>query len=240
MARVYRVCAFLFVTATLLSACGCSYMQNRGADLLDCMDIGLSFTTRPTFALYYRLPIVPIAGALGGKVDGYFAGIGGGNIGYMRHYERNYGMFLRDSPDGGPDAFWRRIPVPLIISGVEEVAFGDFDKHNPEQVQRQRMGLVGMFQGPFPNTGYFSACPHYIHIGWIGVVATPRYNEWLDFILGFTTLDISGDDNRPRGYWPGQSRTEYALQARRLSHSYIGRARWGISGGPATPVPSEP
>lgn len=222
------LCAFLIAAAALLCESGCSYLQNRGADMLDCMDLGVSLTPRPTFALYYRLPVVPVAGALGGKVDGYVAGIGGGNAGYMRHYERNYGLFLREAADGDPDAFWRRVPIPLILSGVEEVAFGDFDKHNPEHVRRQRMGLIGMFQGPFPGPDYFSACPHYIHFGWIGVVATPRYNEWLDFILGLATLDISGDDGLPRGYWPGQDRSEYALQPGSLSRSYIGRSRWAL------------
>lgn len=239
MARLRRLCVLLIGGVMLLSACGCCYLQNRGADLLDCVDFGLTFTKRPTFAAYFRTPIVPVAGALGGYVDGYFVGVGGGNAGLMRHYEKSYGMFLKDPRPDDPDAFWSRIPIPLILSCYEEVAYGDFDKDDSEQVHAQRVGLVGLFQGPFPGPDYFFGCPHYLHIGWIGVVVTPRYNEWLDFIVGFTTLDISGDDGRPRGYWPGQPRKEVALRADRLSHTYVGRARWRVISEPMA-APSKP
>jgi hypothetical protein len=40
------------------------------------------------------------------------------------------------------------------------------------------------------------SCPHYLHLGWVGVVATPRYLQMLDFVAGWTTLDVGGDDNR--------------------------------------------
>ena len=58
----------------------------------------------------------------------------------------------------------------------------------------QIIGLIGLLQGPRPNNDYWVSCPHYLHIGWIGAVVTPRYSEMLDFIVGWTTLDISFDD----------------------------------------------
>ena len=42
----------------------------------------------------------------------------------------------------------------------------------------------------------------YIHLGWFGLVINARYTEVLDFVVGFTTLDLAGDDGIPVGRWP--------------------------------------
>jgi hypothetical protein len=159
---------------------GCAYIKNRVNDCGDMIDIGLSFSRKPQLALFYDfIPVIPIGY---GRVDGTYAGLGGGKLSWFDpHFERSYG---------------------LILWGQEEVTFEksleELEKLSREEREEildfQRTGLIGMAQGPFPGPNYLISCPHYIHLGWIGVVGSPRYLQMLDFVLGFTTLDIGGDD----------------------------------------------
>lgn len=203
---ILRVAAVLGLAVLVSSMSGCTYLKYRGADALDIVDLGVTFSKDPYFAAYYRLP-VPV-GAIGyGKVKGGFFGIGGGNIGYMPHYEESYGPIL-----------W----------GQEEVAFGDYNREDRERLNYERIG-IGLFQGPLPPPGYMLGCPHYLHLGWIGLVGMPRIYEWLDFPLGFTTLDISRDDGHPIGYWPWNTPSEPVNPPTEVTGWYIGRGRWGVA-----------
>jgi hypothetical protein len=59
-------------------------------------------------------------------------------------------------------------------------------------------GVVTLIQHdnrPPPIT--YMQCRRNIHLGWIGIHASGRPLDILDFILGWTTLDILGDDNPP-------------------------------------------
>jgi hypothetical protein len=238
MTGIRRGAAVLVMAATTACAGGCGYLADRGADLLDIVDAGVTLTSEPSFSLYYRLP-VPVAGALEGKADGVFLGIGGGNAGLMRHHHRFYGTFL--SGDGaGPDAFWSRAPVPLLLSGVEEAAFGDFDKANPEHVRRHPMGLFPMLRGDLPDVQYACSCQHYVHVLFVGALLNLRYNECLDFVLGFSGLDISGDDHRPRGYWPWEAYAPFGCKPDALSRTYVGRSRWALEPAAAPPEAGAP
>ena len=162
----------------LLVLPGCTYMRHRGEDAADMLDLGVTWSKKPAFALYYSF--VPIVAIGYGSVDGSFAGLGGGSFGAMPHCEKSVG---------------------LILWGQERLGFGEFDPEEPETVNYQRLGLVGLFQGPVPGPDYMISCPHYLHLGWGGLVATPRYLQILDFVLGWTTMDICFDDGRPRGKW---------------------------------------
>ncbi len=165
-----------------LTGSGCAYLRDRGNDAMDMIDLGLTFSREPGFAFYYDfVPVIPIGI---GAVNGRFAGLGGGKFALgTPHYQRSTGVIL-----------W----------GQEEVTF-DYSRQEleamPEDVRQevtnyQRSGLIGLIQGPVPDTDYLISCPHYLHLGWVGVVATPRYLQMLDFLLGWTTLDIGGDDRR--------------------------------------------
>lgn len=175
----FRIMILLFLL--LFFFVGCSYLKNRAGDAGDIIDLGFTFSSKPQFALYYDfIPIIPIGY---GEVDGKFIGLGGGKFGWWTsHYERSYG---------------------LILWGQEEVTFekskSDLNKMKEDERNKelnfQRTGLIGIFQGPFPSTDYLISCPHYIHLGWFGVVASPRYLQILDFVFGWTTLDIGSDDN---------------------------------------------
>jgi len=168
----------LLACLLFIGAGGCTYLRYRGEDALDMIDIGVTLSKKPGFAVYYDfVPLIP-AGV--GYVDGYFVGVGGGRVGWMPHYEESVGLGL-----------W----------GQEKVGFGEFSKEKPETLNFQRSGIAGMIHGPFPGPDYLISCPHYLHLGWIGLVGSPRYLQALDFVLGWTTLDICSDDGRPRGRW---------------------------------------
>ena len=167
--------------AFVLCASGCTYLKHRGQDAMDIVDLGITVSSQPGFALYYDfIPVVPVGF---GKVEGTFVGLGGGRLGAMPHYEESYG---------------------LVLWGQEAVGFGVYDKDKPETMNFQRSGLVGAAQGPFPGPDYLISCPHYIHLGWIGVVVSPRYLQMLDFLCGWTTLDLCFDDGAPLPTWGGK------------------------------------
>jgi len=49
---------------------------------------------------------------------------------------------------------------------------------------------------------------HYIHLGRFGLVLNIRYTEMLDFLLGWTTFDLAGDDGTKFGDWPWRTRAK--------------------------------
>lgn len=172
-------CALVF-----LSLEGCTYLKYRGQDAMEVIDLGVTVSKKPGFALYYDfIPIIPIGV---GYVDGYFVGLGGGKAGAMPHYEKSYGAIL-----------W----------GQEEVGFGDYVTDDPESLRFQRTGVIGLAQGPVPGPDYMISCPHYLHLGWVGLVVSPRYLQIIDFLVGFTTLDICHDDGKERGSWRAEPTT---------------------------------
>jgi hypothetical protein len=179
----------IVLLAALCVAQGCTYLKNRADDAMDIVDVGFTFSKTPQFAAYYDfVPIIPIGY---GDVKGRFVGLGGGKLaGWAAHRERSYG---------------------LVLWGQEEVGFGksasNLDKMTAKERNKalkfQRTGLIGMAQGPFPGPEYLISCPHYLHVGWIGAVATPRYLQIVDFVLGWTTLDICFDDDAGKDGAPG-------------------------------------
>ncbi len=158
------------------------YPESRVRDALDVIDIGFTVSKKPGFALWYDfVPVIPVGVTY---VDGYYIGLGGGKLTFWdKHFQRHFGVGI-----------W----------GQEEVTWGvskdELDAMSEEEAQDascfQRTGLIGVFQGPFPKPAYIASCPHYIHVGWIGVIGSPRYFQMADFVLGFTTLDLGLDDDR--------------------------------------------
>lgn len=159
-----------------------SFLGQRFDDLLDMGDVGFTFSFEPSFALYYDLtPFIPIGYS---KVDGWFAGVGGGRLGIMRHYQRNLG---------------------LILYGEEAVGFARYDKDDDASLNRQNVGLLGVAQGlperRFPGPDYMPSSLHYVHAGWIGAVLNLRYLQMVDFVLGWLGVDLGFDDAREHGAW---------------------------------------
>jgi hypothetical protein len=169
----------LALVAAVSMSQGCRYAQHRLEDALEIVDIGLTFSDEPQVGLYWNSLDLLVFGY--SNVDGYFAGWGGGQIGITRHYNNCYGL----------------------IVGHEEIGWGEFDKDDPETLYVRYSGLAGlpsMATGGSPN--YTPACVHFFpHIGYVGLVWNARWMEMVDFVLGWTTIDISGDDGYKVGEW---------------------------------------
>ncbi len=170
-----RFAAVALIGVLVAGAAGCqlaTYAKHRVEDLLDVADIGITWSAEPCFALYYDLtPFVPIGV---GYTDGYFAGLGFGALRLGdRFYQRSMGFI-----------FW----------GEEEVGWGRFDRYDPATMNANQAGIVGILSGDVPGPDYFPSCLHYIHLGFVGVVANLRYLQAVDFALGWLTIDICFDD----------------------------------------------
>ena len=189
-AMLRRILAGLSLGFLLAASTGCTYLKYRGEDAMEIIDLGITVSEKPGFAFYYDfITVIPIGI---GYVDGTFAGLGGGRFGWMKHYERSFG---------------------LVLWGQEEVGFREYDKEKPETLGFQRTGLIGVFQGPLPGPDYMISCPHYLHVGWIGVVGSPRYLQAVDFVLGIFGLDICFDDGPAKATWGGKSIFGYETPA---------------------------
>ena len=189
--RLRKLALVATVAVILFTAQGCAvgrYFQHRGEDALEMVDFGFTFTTKPCIGLYWNSLDLLVAGY--SNVDGYFAGWGGGQFGWTRHYNQCAGF---------------------IISH-ETVGWGDFDKNDPSTLHMRYGGLLGFASlagtgNSRPSPDYTPACVHFFpHLGYVGIVWNARWTQILDFIVGFTTIDIAGDDGYRFGKWPGQRR----------------------------------
>ena len=109
---------------------GLQYAKNRLEDAFEMIDLGLTFSTKPGFALYGDFASVAPGGY--GHVDGYFLGVAGGRIGPMRHYQASLG---------------------LLVWGYEEVGWGDFDKEDLTSLNYQGVGALGLVAPPYGRPG---------------------------------------------------------------------------------------
>jgi hypothetical protein len=169
--------------ATMLTS-GCAYLGNRTHDALDMVDLGITINPEPgpEFSLYADFfSVLPIGYA---NVDGFAIGIGNRQIGIMRHEYKNWG---------------------LLVAGSEKKGSGKFNPADPHQARPDQRDLTerprfanGLLRLPFtaeppPGLQFLEADRGY-HLGWIGVFAAVRPVDIIDFVLGFATIDILGDD----------------------------------------------
>ncbi len=110
------------------------YVKNRIKDGLDIMDVGITTTDTPTFALYAAFFSFVAAGY--GHVDGRFTGIGGDDIGNMRIWYHHYalGLWGREQVAFGDGLLWH---------------FGGFDLNDPRTLDCQGVGVLGFVTPPF-------------------------------------------------------------------------------------------
>ncbi len=168
--------------AYLPTAPASGYLGQRFDDLLDVGDFGITLSYIPGIALYKAFP--PILSIGFGYVNGCFLGLGGGKVGLMRHRQRNLG---------------------LILYGHEEVGFGDFDEDDSATYNRNSTGPLGLLLLDPPGPDRFASCVHYLHLGFVGVVASARWYQMIDFALGWLLIDIGFDDGRDCGQWFAKS-----------------------------------
>lgn len=83
----------------------------------------------------------------------------------------------------------------LLLWGREQFAYRDqFDPEDPETPESWRTGVIGLAMGPRPKKPNVMYCPKVLHLGWVGIALNCHLPELADFVLGWTTLDIMGDD----------------------------------------------
>jgi len=151
---------------------GCAYLHNRGNDAKDIFDVGLTFSKQPQFGLYCGFQSLLGVGYAG--VDGHECGIGQREMGWLP---------MRYNAGG------------LVLAGYEQYAFdGKYDPRNPDSPTTRGVGL-GMFHYATPRSVVeMLQCAKFVHLGWIGVNLNCKIGELLDFVIGWSTLDIGGDD----------------------------------------------
>jgi hypothetical protein len=165
---------------------GCNYLANRGDDVLDCLDIGVTFSKKPKITLYASfLTILPIGYS---NFDGQYYGTGDDHVGSMTARQHQIG---------------------LIAWGQEQWGYrDDYDPQKPDSPTPYHVGVGGILYSAgwdrerFPWGKCAVNCPKAIHLGWIGVTVNCKFGEVLDLIVGLTTLDIFGDDDHGRAPEP--------------------------------------
>ena len=176
----------LALAATLCAAQGCAgvidYVQYRAQDSVEMVDVGFTFSVKPCVGLYWNSLDLLVGGY--SNIDGYFVGLGGNQIGITRCYADCIG---------------------LIVSR-ERVGWGDFDKDDDKTLFVRYGGLAGLASlATGGNPDYTPACVHFFpHIGYVGLVWNARWTQILDFVVGFTTIDLARDDGTKFGSWPWQ------------------------------------
>jgi hypothetical protein len=170
----------VFVLLSVLS--GCAYLKNRGNDAMDMFDLGITVSKKPGFALYMdKPPVMPIGFA---NVDGKLIGLGRSSFGVHDFREKAVGYVVGGSIQRGVD---------------------NYDPQDPNALKEYGAGLIGYMQGTTafqndPAAGETGrpltrpTCPMTIHLGWIGFEWGCKFWDMLDFMLGWTTLDIGHDD----------------------------------------------
>jgi len=150
---------------------GCSYMQKRGNDALDMFDIGVTVSQTPGFSLYSSCFEIFTVGY--SNVDGRFHGL----------CRRRVGSFpLRHNATG------------VLVWGYEQLGYDEVDFADPDSPESWRVGPLGLILGPGPDKAHVMNCPKLLHLGWAGIAINCKLADIADFILGWTTLDIMGDD----------------------------------------------
>lgn len=167
-ARSMTFCALM---ALALASAGCTYLGDRGRDAADFLDFGVTVSKEPQFSLYAGfLSVVPLGYS---NVDGTMYGLSDRQFGgaAMRHNARG-----------------------ILLWGEEQLGYRDFDPLGPQSPEPWRVGVLGLSQGPGPRNGQVVNCPKLLHLGWAGVALNCKFGELVDFLLGWFTVDIMGDD----------------------------------------------
>lgn len=169
--------------AAVLGGCGSPYLRQRRNDLLQVGDLGITTSKKPYLSVHACGLGLVSAGA--GRLDGKFTGLGGDQVGTQDHYHRALG---------------------LVVWSYDEIGWGDkVDPKDPNTLLQWHIGPVGWLGYPKRPPSYSLACTHYLHLGFVGLMSNLRYLEMVDFLLGWTTLDIMGDDGHENGDWAWQT-----------------------------------
>jgi hypothetical protein len=179
--------ALAALAVALLFGGGCAYLADRGRDLTDLVEPGITVTPRlaPTVALRVN--------AFGVVSFGYSRS----DLTLLGWSDRQFGALrLRDDFWGvlawGEERIWvGRDAAASWPEGCEPPATSlPFEGREPYTV-----GMLGSFLGEErPPSRVFGECPKLFHLGWLGLYTNCSPLDLADFILGWSTLDIGCDD----------------------------------------------
>ena len=191
-----QMTAMAFLLAAVLLTQGCTYLQNRADDAMDMVDFGFTFSAKPQINLFVDAPFVTTQPIGWGKLDAYFLGFGQGKISlFAPAHFNNWGLVLYGD---------ERVTYEGHAEDFERWAASSDRNEREFFTESYTTGIGGIIQGiaegdyvkrPGRAMQYIGSCPHNFHLLFFGIVATPRYWDMLDFIVGFTTLDLSQDDD---------------------------------------------
>ena len=188
MHNVLRKSLFALLTIAAMMATSCSYMHDRGKDAMRMFDIGITVSPicKPGVAVYASIPGSIAAG--GSYVDGgKFFGIGNNQAGWLDYQNTSYGVVLWGSSKQGAGEF-----------NADDIYQARDDQRDLTERPRFNTGPVRDIaegnQVPCPG---FIECDKFVHIGYVGVLFNCRFLRMLNFVVGWTTLDIMGDRDQP-------------------------------------------
>jgi len=163
---------------------GCAYVQNRANDAMDILDVGITINNKvkPDFALFLdAFALTPLGFS---SVDGKILGVNNRRIGWQDHTDHSWGILLVGSEKKGSGKFNPADPHLARADQRNQTTWPRFDK-----------GLVGLVFGKSRSPWTpFVQWDRAVHLGWVGVYLICRPVDVADFVLGWTTLDIMGDD----------------------------------------------
>ena len=184
MNRVFVKILSVLAACVLLSGCSTPYMKNRGNDLADIFDIGITVNGgAPQFRLDFE-PFFLTAGY--SDLHCKLIGLGGRKFGINDFESKGWGAILTGKGVYGTGPFDPTDPRQYA------------DPSHPENAPKERpsydMGLIPLATDGNTLWTKYAECNKGIHLGWIGIHLPCRPLDLIDFVLGFTTLDIMHDD----------------------------------------------
>jgi hypothetical protein len=200
----------VFVLASELS--GCVYLVNRKNDAMDMFDLGILVSKKPGLAIYMnKPPVMPIGFS---HVDGKLIGLAKSNFGVFDFREKSFGY---------------------LIGGSEQRGVGNYDPQNPQDPKRYGAGAIGFlshtttFQNDpgkdetvaRPRTQ--PTCPMTLHLGWIGFEWGCKFWSMIDFVVGWTGIDIAHDDQP--GFFTKSTFTPTEMNKKAESSEVAGKAK---------------
>jgi hypothetical protein len=153
------------IVIAVMAVQGCAYLGDRARDAGDMLDLGVTLSLKPSFAVYGCA--LGLAGLGYGSIDGKALGLFGGRVGLQSLNTK----------------VWAAGPV-----GGEDLQLGD------EAPVRKCTGAVCIVRETPQGKVKSTSCCHYLHLGFVGLAGNLHFKEIADFFGGIFGADISKDD----------------------------------------------
>ena len=179
--RVLSPIVSLALVSLLGGGCARPYFQNRLNDTMDLWEMGVTVSKKPGVAVFSSCySLLPIGYS---HVEGKEYGWGNRQAGWMDFRHKSWGV--------------------VVYSCYDQLT-GKFNPNDPYQARRDQShetdkprfntGIIGVTTGNCPPLLMFFECDRTIHLGWVGIHLKYRVPNIVDWVVGWTTLDLFGDD----------------------------------------------